>query len=930
MEDLQDKIIELMDLFDGEVTTADKIDRPQQALDREMFQNAFKSDRTEKAGGGMLVQPSADGSRPGYNGANKTSNFTVEQQKNIKAWEDATGKKFSDLLKLKGRSAASKRSEIKRGKTKGTGIYTKGGEKLSLPKNMQSLYNQIKDEKYGGKKFSELSGSQRSNFKNNFETTQAAYNRTKNAITLEELQKLLTNEFGQDISKNKIRGRFGKTGITDFAKEIEKLKVGTGLGGAEVYYKKPSKLDLKNISQYLEFAGKNRLNKNTVDTMLKLHEKFNYLYRQNALPSMEDVIASDPFFKNLSHNRIGNATARLSQIYSGHKFKNPELNNIRINKKAGEKMFDLMSKARFGNPYYAGFYRTALQTIDEKLGNKKGTFESLKKEAVKILKKNKIPVYNINAKNPVGFNINEIAGVAGSSKSKAAEFSQFVDIMEGSLNQQEMASFQSELSRARKAIEDDPSKLSVESKKINSRAKSLEKTYNVELPRLRDPDATKYFSPTRIRELNAQGIDIVKAAERAGYTIQMPKSAVTIEEFVKQTPKAVRGLSAFMKTNFPELKCSLSKGVNCNDPQAYQRAVNEYSQKAAQGDEAAKATLSKFSNKVATAGKFIKGALGPLALATEVAVDLAIPLNTTLQEGIPYKQAFADTLINKYALGPKLQVDKEAEIAKEMAKGEEFAMAKRGERMFLPQSATADAQRLKKREEEMKALYPQLDMVNLPNKEIDELLSAQGVYSPFTLGFGMQQRQPGIGDMRYNEDVAYDEIRDIFNKGAEEDIRRQQMQSIADAGGVANLAKGGRAGFKSGTLRKGILKLIDDSVKSTPKDTTTELDKLIKKTLDEDLFDKKDRIVDSINISEAKKRKNYPYNMRVFEEPKNLDFYRAIKESNFRTKTGPFFDRIKKAGGGLLKQAGDRSGAPPVSGPNSQGLQGLLNRVKKT
>ena len=144
------------------------------------------------------------------------------------------------------------------------------------------------------------------------------------------------------------------------------------------------------------------------------------------------------------------------------------------------------------------------------------------------------------------------------------------------------------------------------------------------------------------------------------------------------------------------------------------------------------------------------------------------------------------------------------------------------------------------------------------------------------------------------------------------------------------LAKGGRAGFKLGSVRKGILKLIDDSVKSTPKDTTTELDKLIKKTLDEDLFDKKDRIVDSINISEAKKRKNYPYNMRVFEEPKNLDFYRAIKESNFRTKTGPFFDRTKKAGGGLLKQAGDRSGPPPESGPNPQGLQGLLNRVKKT
>ena len=50
-----------MELFDeGEVTTADQIDRPQSALDREMFEDANK--RFNKAGGGMLVQPSASGS----------------------------------------------------------------------------------------------------------------------------------------------------------------------------------------------------------------------------------------------------------------------------------------------------------------------------------------------------------------------------------------------------------------------------------------------------------------------------------------------------------------------------------------------------------------------------------------------------------------------------------------------------------------------------------------------------------------------------------------------------------------------------------------------------------------------------------------------------------------------------------------------------
>jgi hypothetical protein len=409
-----------------------------------------------------------------------------------------------------------------------------------------------------------------------------------------------------------------------------------------------------------------------------------------------------------------------------------------------------------------------------------------------------------------------------------------------------------------------------------------------------------------------------------------------------------------MKRINPDIVCNLSNGVNCNDPRAYQKSINEYTQKAAQGDRKAAAILKNFSSKAATAGKFIKAGLGPLAIATEVAIDLAVPLNTTLQEGIPFKQAFADTLINKYILGPKLQVDKEAEIAKEFAKGEDFAMAKRGERMrpFMAQSATADAQRLKKREEEMKALYPQLDMVNLSNKEIDTMLADKGVYSPFTLGFGMQQRQPGIGDMRYNEDMAYDEIRDIFNKGAEEDIRRQQMQSIADAGGVANLAKGGRAGFKIGSLRKGIQALIDKSVKSTPKDTTTELDKLIKKTLDEDFFDKKDRMIDQLNLSLEKQRRLYGPKEKKFEEPHNLQQYLDITESNFKTKKGPFFDKLRarekkiakekiplsldkimrdqKAGGGLLKQAGDRSGPPPESGPNSQGLQGLLNRVKKT
>ena len=41
------------------------------------------------------------------------------------------------------------------------------------------------------------------------------------------------------------------------------------------------------------------------------------------------------------------------------------------------------------------------------------------------------------------------------------------------------------------------------------------------------------------------------------------------------------------------------------------------------------------------------------------------------------------------------------------------------------------------------------------------------------------------------------------------------------------------------------------------------------------------------------------------------------------------FDPFMAAGGGIAKEAGDSSGPPPESGPNSQGLPGLLKRVKK-
>ena len=74
-------------------------------------------------------------------------------------------------------------------------------------------------------------------------------------------------------------------------------------------------------------------------------------------------------------------------------------------------------------------------------------------------------------------------------------------------------------------------------------------------------------------------------------------------------PQTVKGLSAFMKQlNIP---CKLAEGVNCNMPQAYQKSIDELTQKCkTKVMETARAKLTNFTNKAATAGKFIKGALG--------------------------------------------------------------------------------------------------------------------------------------------------------------------------------------------------------------------------------------------------------------------------------------------------------------------------------
>ena len=118
-----------------------------------------------------------------------------------------------------------------------------------------------------------------------------------------------------------------------------------------------------------------------------------------------------------------------------------------------------------------------------------------------------------------------------------------------------MASFQSAFSRARSKIKNDPKNFTTYAKKINELALDFENRYGVTLPRIRKAeDVDKYYSPERLEQLKKQGLDIKKASKKVGYTMEMPKGSVTIEEFVKNKEIQDKVLDTFNSSEQKVLK----------------------------------------------------------------------------------------------------------------------------------------------------------------------------------------------------------------------------------------------------------------------------------------------------------------------------------------------------------------------------------------
>jgi len=803
LDRLQEAIRELQDLYDDPdiVIPASKLP-PKENPYRDFM------DRNPLAGGGMLVQPSADGSRPGYASDYSPEERKQQVKKGERIYETYKGKRVLGL------NTDQKKWYNKTHKNNPNSRFYKkdwnelGGKKSDL---LDSYFNEQKREKPPKGYITTKEFSKKYNFpiyeKRQYgPVTKAESNFINNAImkTIGE----------KDASKGR-KNLFLKKFLFDTLepKQFDTLiDLGDGKKSVQkVNYVKDNAALAKKVRTYIDSPS---IDPKTIENMNLVlgNNKIKSLFKKGDYKGLVKALAT---VKNLTDSERANVMLRISQAMDGVNFRDFN-HNISKNKLSAKKIFQGLETGRGGVPreYTDAYKRLKHNTIKDAIGEEYFTksYQGFINDSRAALKKAGIDIANID--------LNEITGLSSGYKNKTFSSTQFVNFMDRTFNQGAHASMIGEYSRYENALQTALKNGTVDFKGENFTPRQLinnwqkwrgdwynrldpkYKTKSVRdiLPTFtlgKDPYAS-VISKKRLAELAGLNLNIREEGIRAGYAKTFP--TIGSQPVLKEIPKTnTKGLAAFMKKEFPEIPCKLSKGTGCNNAQAYQKSIDQLTQKAKQGDEAARSTLTKFTNKAAAAGKFIRGALGPLAIASEIAIEGGIALNKTLQTGVPLKTAFADSIFN-LALGPKLQIDKEAELEKEFAKGVDFAMAKRGERMgktifgipLMAQSKEADAQRLKKREEQIPI---NLDFVKQDLKKTGETFGTG--YTPQSLNelfvaMGQQNPQFGIDPAtgKYDQDRG---LQDYTNY-----LRTLQFaENFRDekaGGGIAGLSGGDKSG----------------------------------------------------------------------------------------------------------------------------------------
>ncbi len=984
LDNLEEAIRELQDLYDDPdiVTTADKINRPQQALDRDMYKDFM--DRNPMAGGGMLVQPSADGSRPGYAGKMKWTKKEIQE----------IYKDLPEGIYVQKRTLPSGKIDYTyRAKIRRKGKEYTFPSKVATPENKKQLIKDVEA------KYDEL---------------------IPNRLSREEYAKLRL------LPENKrLKGE-------EFAAKLNKMGKEPYYGGswnrAKVYnYDLESPRTKKRIADDLGF-----FEKRTVAEAKEIIKKFSggkhFLKNKN----LTDADITTRASSYIAMEKFEETSGTGRSWPRGKQNKRKVWTNIYNSYRQGGR-FELINEKELADADGKVNWKKDLNWRKAKFKDKKSgatfTYDNLEKMVDKHGGgyQKAIKAYNDNAiLNQTTFKGKTLNSILTEGLLKK-EYETLIGKKVGS-NDSGLLKYISEKkpyysfveAHHTEGVKDNPFKTEPAFKYANREQGIIQKKYNAAVA---SGDANKI---AKAKEVYVNDMNRI-SDELGGIRYKTDGRFIGTQGTTESIVKAAATEAGFNQGKIEKMLATLSNNPKCiitfgkakaaadGGRIGYQTGTVSLSDCAKDGAKNFQEGKFKTADQAQDAARLLGGGqkvlrglmkYGIVPEAAFVAGEAVFrnilgekPLNAIKKSIDTFTLGLTDFTsgIEAEKFGKdadrKLAVDKlrasqnkvnsiEQDIAnlETLNTGSQFGYE--GDQTEAIQMKKAQLETAKK---ELEQNYVNPDIVQYIDRKAENIADAQRAKSAEAKASAKDQMIgiPGVADYMDTETArvfpkqpsqmelnlkmlprfqdyqksdqgqidrtimnAPDEVLQEIAPGAleikkalQEEYKMENLKNrfgaeqIYGTQGVFSqpLQKGGRAGFKLGTLRKGIQTLIDKSVKSTPKDTTTELDKLIKQTLDEDFFDKKDRIIDNINAKIARAKAKGLDSKEIGEG--QIEFYDDIIKSNFKTKTGPFFDyqkRKNKAGGGLLKQAGDRSGPPPESGPNSQGLQGLLNRVKKT
>jgi hypothetical protein len=338
-------------------------------------------------------------------------------------------------------------------------------------------------------------------------------------------------------------------------KELKLQKVDVGQGQPTYFIKKPTDAQIQTLKDYYLVRGstKGGLADETIRLVKEFHD--NDIYKPYT--SKGQVIPEELLPGNITVNQAAYAQYKLSQLQDGKVVRGLD---IPLNKDAAENYQRIVAKMPFNNPYKMAQTKDAMDAITESLGKnyftiagKQTNMDAVRRKIKRVFLKEGIPFYDkkVPANKRFGVNINEIVGITASSQTPgAAPYSQFVNLLEGKVNQGDYALFQKQFQGYLKKLGD-------ETKKTNGNPLKVIREYNKfstdYINRIKDPLARKTmrevgfpeltlqspekaFGKTRLAQLTEQGLDLPAAYKEMGFTIKVPKGTATLKE-VAENPQ---------------------------------------------------------------------------------------------------------------------------------------------------------------------------------------------------------------------------------------------------------------------------------------------------------------------------------------------------------------------------------------------------------